>query len=73
MPRPRGTRSPQEELREAFAPAIEGIASVFKNALKKSLHAAADAALEEVQGGVERVGENIGRVRRKARRRIEEE
>ena len=67
MPR----RNQRDELRDAFAPGIEAIASVFKSALKKSLHAAADAALEEVQTGVDKVSSNIGRVRRRARRRLE--
>ena len=58
----------KDELREAAAKFGNLLGGVFKDALTKSLHAAADAALEEVQTRIEDVGEHVGKVRRRARR-----
>jgi hypothetical protein len=56
------------ELRAAAAAFGEAIGGIFKGALTKSLNAAADAALEEIEGRIQEAGDHVGKVRRRARR-----
>jgi hypothetical protein len=58
----------KDEIRAAATAFGEAIGGIFKGALTKSLHAAADAALEEIEGKIQEAGDHVGRVRRRARR-----
>jgi uncharacterized protein YunC (DUF1805 family) len=66
-------RSIPDELKDMGAAAVSAIGEALKGAGVRTLHAAADAALEEVQAGVEEFGARIGRVRRRARRKMRSE
>lgn len=64
------SRNIPDDLKSMGEAAISAIGSAFRGAAARTLHAAADAALEEVQSGVEEIGSRIGRVRRRARRKM---
>jgi hypothetical protein len=67
---PRARRPILDELRDMGEIAIAALGTAVKGAAARTVHAAADAALEEVQSGFDEVSHRIGRVRRRARRKI---